>query len=222
MSFRDLILFNLIRFILLEDEDSMLLVSSLCRSFNIDVRELKNEIIDKRYFKYIDAIFNCKKLNTNILLNYPENIIYELVYLRLYKFSKFIKPSFKLSPTMKGTAIIKDNTISIRGLNEEFLNFLVKEYDPSIYIYTSTLPKSLYKSKIICCNYNKVTYYAYSIAHIITNIKTDIIVTNKCINSLLLSDNEQILKSLFDKGEGIINKILKKIFYSVFSGGQTL
>ncbi|QDJ95069.1 late transcription elongation factor VLTF [Hypsugopox virus] len=222
MSFRDLILFNLARFLLLEDDDSKQLVASLCRSFNIDINEIKNEISDKRYYKYIDIIFNCNQLNSNISLSYPENIIKELIYLRLCKFSKYIKPSFKLTSTMKGTAIIKDNTISIRGLNEDFLNYLVKEYDPTIYIYTSKLPVSLYKCKIICCGFKNITFFAYSVAHIIVNTKTNIILTNKCISSLLLNENVHILKNIFDKGEGVINKILKKIFYSVFDGGQTL
>ncbi len=120
---------------------------------------------------------------------------------------------------MKGIVFIKNRNVYILHTNDELIDFLFKEYDPYIYTYEIDKPDNLSGSKIILCGYDKVTFYTYLITKIVTNQTVDIVVTDKCIELLLQPQNKQLLKDLFNNSNDMINKILKKIFYSVIDGG---
>ncbi|AST09473.1 VLTF [NY_014 poxvirus] len=218
MPFRDLILFNLSKFLLTEDIKSLELVSSLCRGFEISYDQLISYFPERKYHKHISRVFEITELTSEFDIEFPKTAFYDLIYLRLYKYSRSIRPCYKLDASMKGIVIIKDRNIFIREANDELLEYLFKEYNPQIYSY-SVERTDIAGSKVILCGFSEVTFMAYTTSHITTNQKVDVVVTKKCINSLIDNDNYQIVKDLFDKGTGTINKILRKIFYS-FLGGQ--
>nr|WGO62680.1 transcriptional elongation factor [Wadden Sea poxvirus] len=222
MPFRDLILYYLSRSILIEDEYSIKMVISLCRGFQIDIKEIIiSTFQDTKYMRYFINFLQDTPLFPEILIQFPENILRELIYLRLYKFSKTLRASYKLNESMKGTAIINNRIVIVRGANDNLINFLFKEYNPQIYTYSNELPISIMGCKIIVCGFSKITFIAYISSRILTNKKLDIIVTEKCIDELVKSYNRHILQNLFNNGNGTINKILKDIFYSFLGGGHT-
>ncbi|AEN03648.1 late transcription elongation factor [Yokapox virus] len=218
MPFRDLILFNLSKFLLTDDIKSLELVSSLCRGFEISYDQLISYFPDRKYHKHISKVFDIRELTSELNIEFPETTLYDLIYLRLYKYYKYIKPCYKLDASMKGIVIIKNTNIFIREANDILLEYLFKEYNPQIYSY-SVEHTDIIGSKIILCGFSKVTFMAYTTSNITTNQKIDVVVTKKCIESLSKSDNYQLVKHIFDKGTGTINKILSKIFYSL-GGGQ--
>ncbi|AOE46413.1 transcriptional elongation factor [Sheeppox virus] len=218
MPFRDLILFHLSKFILTKNEDSIKTTLSLCRGFDVDLEELMISFLSKKYLKKLTNI-EYNNLLPELTISFPNDIVNELIKLRLYKFYKIIKPSLKLKNTMKGIVFIKNRNVYILHTNDELIDFLFKEYDPYIYTYEINKPDNLSGSKIILCGYDKVTFYTYLITKIVTNQTIDIVVTDKCIELLLQPQNKQLLKDLFNNSNDMINKILKKIFYSVIDGG---
>ncbi|QHR82591.1 viral late transcription elongation factor [Brazilian porcupinepox virus 1] len=222
MPFRDLILFHLSNFLLTENVYSIKMAISICRCFGIDVKDMILNSFDKRYLnKALNLLVEYDEILPEINISLPENTIYELIRLRLYKFSKYVKTSYKLTKMMKGIVIIKDIYVYIHRANDELLDFIFKEYNPKVYIYIVNKPDNINGSKIILCGYDKITFFAYSIANITSNQETSVIVTDNCIKSLSDPINKQILFNLFDNTNSRINKILRNIFYSFFVGGQT-
>ncbi|AAR07408.1 52R [Yaba monkey tumor virus] len=221
MPFRDIILFYLSHFLLMDDEYSMKMAISLCRGFNIELSEIISEFKNKKFFNNIIKVFECKDLMSEIIVCFPNNIIMTLIKLRLCKFSKTIKSSYKLNNTMNGIAIIKDRNIFVIKANDNFIDFLITKYNSQIYSYVKEKPKSLIGCKLIICGYSNVTFLAYTMANITCNNNLKVVVTEKCIQELTKLQNIQLLKNLFDKGSGTVNKVLRKVFYSVLGGGQT-
>ncbi|ABF26247.1 late transcription elongation factor [Variola virus] len=219
MPFRDLILFNLSKFLLTEDKESLEIVSSLCRGFEISYDDLITYFPDRKYHKYIYKVFEHVDLSEELSMEFHDTTLRDLVYLKLYKYSKCIRPCYKLGDNLKGIVVIRDRNIYIREANDDLIEYLLKEYTPQIYTYSNEhVP--IAGSKLILCGFSQVTFMAYTTSHITTNKKVDVLVSKKCIDKLVDPINYQILQNLFDKGSGTINKILRKIFYSV-TGGQT-
>ncbi|ABQ43527.1 transcriptional elongation factor [Tanapox virus] len=221
MPFRDVILFYLSHFLLMDDVYSMKMAISLCRGFNIELSEIVNEFKNKKFLSNLLKVFECKDLMSEIIVGFPDNIIQTLIKLRLCNFSKTIKASYKLNNNMNGIAILKNRDIFVIKANDTFINFLFTEYNNQIYSYVKKKPKSLIGCKLIICGYSNVTFLAYTMTNITSNTKLNVVVTKRCIQELTKLQNLQLLKNLFDKGSGTINKVLKKVFYSVLGGGQT-
>ncbi|ADT91083.1 viral late transcription elongation factor [Cotia virus SPAn232] len=222
MPFIDLILFNISNFLLTENVDSIKNALSMCRCYGIDIEEFMVKYFNRRYAnKIINILDNYTDSLPFINISMPENALNELIRLRLINFSKHIKPSYKLTPTMNGMVIIKNNSVYIHSGNNELIEYILKEYSPNIYLYVFSKPEKINGSKIILCGYDMVTFFSYTVANIISNKKTDIIVTNNCIKNLSDPINISILINLFDNSNNQINRILRKIFYSLgITGGQ--
>ncbi|AQT37597.1 transcriptional elongation factor [Myxoma virus] len=224
MPFRDLILFHLSKFLLTENEDSIKMFVSLCRGFDINPEHLILSVLNKQYLKKLTKVIRHEMLLPDITVCFQDDIVNELLRLRLCKFSKQIKASYKLTASMKGIVYVKDQKIYLSAVNDELLDFLLKEYTPHIYKYYPGKPNTIIGSKIILCGYDKITFFTYYTTHVVTNQRVHVVVTDKCIDSLLQPQHHPLLKKIFDGSNDVVNKVLKHIFYSVFceeGGGQS-
>ncbi|AAL69788.1 SPV048 putative transcriptional elongation factor [Swinepox virus] len=221
MPFRDLILFHLAKILLTENKDSIKTVLSLCRGFNIDLNELIVEHFGKHHLKKFSQLLCIDSLLPELSICFPDNIIHELIHLRLCKFYKTVKPSYKLTTDMKGIVFVKNRTVYVLNTNDPLIDFMFKEYNPCIYTYTIGKPDNLSGYKIILCGYDKITFFTYLVTNITSNKKIDVIVTEKCLISLLQPENVHLLKQVFNNGHDRINKVLKHIYYSILDGGHT-
>ncbi|ABI99216.1 transcriptional elongation factor [Deerpox virus W-848-83] len=220
MPFRDIILFYLLKYLLTENHYSMRMIISLCRVYDIKIEDLIVSALSKKYLRKFSKILSYPDvLLPEISICFPENIIHELLLLRVQKFSKSIRASYRLTKNMKGIVIVKNRYLFVVHANDDLLNYLFKEYNPQLYIYDIGKPSDVCGSKMILCGYSKIKFYTSLVTNIITNQKIDIVVTEKCIE--LLAQNEQLVKDLFDKSNDKINRLLRQVFYSVLGGGQT-
>ncbi len=216
MSFRDLILFYLCRFLLTEEDSYLKRVKSLCRCFNLEYSEFSSLFPERKYVRLMNRLSDCSLLE-EVRLGFPSDVMREIVKLRLYEFSKTIRPFFRFPKEMNGVAIINCRNIYIVNANDSLIDFLLQEFDPRFYTYSTTSNlTSVFGCKVLICGLPKVTFIAYLTSKIITNSEVEVVVTEKCID--LLMSNHQLLSKLFDSGHGSVNKVLKRIFYLLVGG----
>ncbi|AWU47097.1 Viral late transcription elongation factor [Sea otter poxvirus] len=221
MPFRELILFNLIKYIVTSDEDAIQNLASLMLCFGNDVVEQILSKFDKKYYKQTSHIRSCRTYINKINVYFTDSAIEDIVTFKLMHFSHIIKPCIKLSKRLKGIVTILHNHVYVYDANDQLLELLLQKYSPQMYTYSATrLPIVKFGAKTIICGVPSITYLTYILTNVSVNCNTRVVVTKKCVKILLYHENRFILQSLFNKGSGIINESLKHMFYFL-SGGHS-
>ncbi|ANS71141.1 viral late transcription elongation factor [Pteropox virus] len=217
MSFRELILFNVLKFIIMSDTKSLKTLASLSLAFGSDIVEKNLSKFNKRYYKHILQITQCTEYVPILDLEFDSDVIREIIKLRLLSFNHTIKPLSKLKLTMKGVITVSRNKVYIYDANDELLEMVMKQYNPSMYNYISSKkPKVIKGSNILVCGFPKISYFAYSISKIYVNVPTTVVVTDTCISTLLKDKHCDILKNIFNNGSGVLNESFKQLFYFLY------
>ncbi|QHG62612.1 viral late transcription elongation factor [Cetacean poxvirus 1] len=224
MSFKDMLLFHLSKFLLTDDNESMIISASMCRVFDIDLSTLTIYFPEQQYIKSLNKLFKAPLCN-EVTISFPEDLLKTIIRLKLHKFSKFIRPTMKLTSTMIGKVVIKGKDIMVYEANDELLDYLFTKYNPYLYEYSKYKEytnSSYYGCKVILCGVSEIPFIVYKTNNILSNIKVKIVVTDNCINELSYSKNIEIVKSLLESGSGSINKVLKKTYYCLSSENDSL
>ncbi|AAR83451.1 transcriptional elongation factor [Canarypox virus] len=222
MSFRELIYYNLLKYLVSGDTAYMEKFVSLCDSFGIDRVKMLSKFYNSRKTKLITNALKCNTYLDELELSYPDDIIKDLVTLKLNKFTKTIKRSYKLPNRGSGIAIIYDNTVKY-NVDDEILSYLKLKYLPSIYTYfkedtlsTEDIPRD---SVILIFDQDSISYFTYiSCKKIVSNTDIKITVTEDCINKLLDEKNKDLLDSVFaNRSNNVLSNTLNEIYSAVMS-----
>ncbi|AID46816.1 putative elongation factor [Penguinpox virus] len=223
MSFRTLISYNLLKYLVSGDEEYMEKFISLCNSFNVDRVKVLTKYYTSKNTKLISKALNCNTYLKEIELSYPDNILKELVTIKLSKFTKTIKRSYKLPNEGIGIIVISGNEIKYNADNST-VSYCKLKYIPSIYRYTEypddikteDIPK---ESIVLIFGKDYLDYFTYMLAKkVLSNKDIKIKVTEQCIDHLLKESNTDMLDTVFsNKTNNIISNTLNDIYLSLRS-----
>ncbi|AUD40182.1 putative transcriptional elongation factor [Flamingopox virus FGPVKD09] len=223
MSFRTLISYNLLKYLVSGDEEYMEKFISLCNSFNVDRVKVLTKYYTSKNTKLISKALNCDTYLKEIELSYPDNILKELVTIKLSKFTKTIKRSYKLPNEGIGIIVISGNEIKYNADNST-VSYSKLKYIPSIYRYTEypdgikteDIPK---ESIVLIFGKDYLDYFTYMLAKkVLSNKDIKIKVTEQCIDHLLNESNTDMLDTVFsNKTNNIISSTLNDIYLSLRS-----
>ncbi|ALA62426.1 putative elongation factor [Turkeypox virus] len=223
MSFKELILYNLVKYLMGGDDIYMKTFISLCGSFGVDRVKVLNRFYNSRNTRLISKILKCNDFLNEIELCYPSNILYDLIMLKLDKFTKTIKKSYKLPEYGNGIVIIYNDIILYKGDNN-VIDYIKSRYPSSVYRYieqkieiaTRDIPTD---STVLVFGYKNLEYFTYiSSRKILSNTDVKITVTEECINKLLEKPNLKLLDIMFNnKSNNPLSNTLNEIYLSVKS-----
>ncbi|ARF02696.1 SWPV1-094 [Shearwaterpox virus] len=222
MSFRELISYNLLKYLITGNTEYMEKFVSLCNSFDIDRVKILSKFYNSKKTKLITNALKCNSYLEEVVLAYPDDIIKDLVTLKLNKFTKTIKRNYKLPSDGSGIAVIYDNVIKYK-VNEKILSYLKFKYIPSIYNYfeeddisIDNIPRN---AIIVIFDINSINYFTYvSCKKIVSNIDIKIVVTEDCIDKLLDVKNRDLLDNIFsNKSNNVLSNTLNEIYSAVIS-----
>ncbi|QRI42819.1 putative elongation factor [Cheloniid poxvirus 1] len=220
MSFRELISYNLLKYLTSGNNDYLEKFVSLCNSFDIDRVKILSKFYNSRKTKLITNALKCNNYLKEIELSYPDDIIKDLVTLKLNKFTKTIKRNYKLPKGGAGIAIIHNNIVNYK-VDQNILSYLKFKYIPSIYSYyedenlsVENMPRN---SIILIFDKESIDYFTYiSCKKLLSNNDIKITVTDECINKLLDVKNKDLLDSIFsNRCNNILSNTLNEIYSAV-------
>ncbi|QRY18912.1 ORF-42 [Teiidae poxvirus 1] len=220
MSFRALISYNLLKYLNTGDNEYMVMFTSLCNSFNVDKVKILTKFYTVKNTKLINRALKCDTYLKELELSYPQNILKELLIIKLNKFNKTIKRNNKLPTEGYGIVIIHGNEISY-DVDENTLSYIKLKYMPSVYKYvekanTAGTPKDC---TVLIFGYETLEYITFMRSkRILSNNDIKVKVTDECIERLLDKTNADLVDCIFgNKSNNIISTTLNEIYLSVKS-----
>lgn len=222
MSFKALILYDLVRYLVREEDVFLVRFNSLCRSFSVDVPSLLARFSTPRYARLIARALNCRQYTNELELSLPADALRELITLKLWRLSKFVRKDARLRDDMHGAACVTDGHVYMCHTNEAFRDYIMEEYSPLDYSYSDDSELAIVsRAKVFFCGYGEIPFFACAAARVVSNTRARVRLTDACLDALLSEQNAALLESVFMRGSGTpINLALRYLYYFL-RGGHT-
>ncbi|QGN68054.1 viral late transcription elongation factor [Equine molluscum contagiosum-like virus] len=222
MSFRDLILYHLVRYLIAENEASLVQFTSLCRCFSVDVPALLARFSTPRHARLLARALNCKQHTEELELSFPRDALRELLLLKLHRFAYTVRRTPRLGAELQGTAVVAGQEVQVGEANDAMLEYLAAEYSPAFYRHTRvSTPAPRPRARMLVCGQDSVPFFAYVSARVVCNRDLRVVVTDACVAALLRAEHAPLLEAVFRRGaDNALNRALRGVFYFL-RGGHT-
>uniref|UniRef100_A0AAU7E282 Late transcription elongation factor OPG087 n=1 Tax=Rousettus bat poxvirus TaxID=3141933 RepID=A0AAU7E282_9POXV len=218
-----MILYDLVRYLVTENDRFLARFNSLCRSFSVDVPLLLSKFSTARNARLIARALNCKTCtDEEIDLRLPDDALRELLRLKLRRITRTARRSARLTPAMRGAACVTGTTVFRACANRALIDFLEAEYNCSVYTHVD-VDRLVMKprSKVYFCGVDPVPFFPCISASVVSNIRARVELTDACVDALLSEQHAALLQQVFMNGaDTALNVAMRQIFYFL-RGGQT-
>nr|WQH57919.1 MAG: MC058R [Molluscum contagiosum virus] len=241
MSFRELILYHLVRYLATENDAFLVQFVSLCRSFSVDVPALLARFSTPRHARLLARALNCKQYTEELALEFPPDALRELLRLKLRRCAPRVRRAARLDARARGAALVSGREVAVRAANEELLTYLVRTYNPALYRYRRAgarpntgagacagdpvevpgLCAPAGAPVLVVCGPSRIPFFAYAAARVVSNRDLEVVVTDACVQALLREEHAPLLEAVFRRGaDTALNRALRSVFRFLRSTGE--
>ncbi|AAC55186.1 MC058R [Molluscum contagiosum virus subtype 1] len=243
MSFRELILYHLVRYLATENDAFLVQFVSLCRSFSVDVPALLARFSTPRHARLLARALNCKQYTEELALEFPPDALRELLRLKLRRCTPRVRRAARLDARARGAALVAGREVAVRAANEELLTYLVRTYNPALYRYRRAGARSYTGAGagagtgdpveapglcapagapvLVVCGRSRIPFFAYAAARVVSNRDLEVVVTDACVQALLREEHAPLLEAVFRRGaDTALNRALRSVFRFLRSASE--
>ncbi|AQY16631.1 MC058 [Molluscum contagiosum virus subtype 2] len=249
MSFRELILYHLVRYLATENDAFLVQFVSLCRSFSVDVPALLARFSTPRHARLLARALNCKQYTEELALEFPPDALRELLRLKLRRCTPRVRRAARLDARARGAALVAGREVAVRAANEELLTYLARTYNPALYRYrragarsdtgagagaatdAGACPGDPAEAPGLCapagapvlvvCGPSRIPFFAYAAARVVSNRDLEVVVTDACVQALLREEHAPLLEAVFRRGaDTALNRALRSVFRFLRSASE--